>query len=409
MKICFVSKRLHGISGGVERALRDISCALAGRGHEVHVLLPDPPGAEPFYPFSPEVRLVSRVEAKTPGQALRRKLSHILQRTGMIRKKTFGALVWKWTQVPMQREIESWLEAERPDVAIAFGPVPMALLGTSRLPSDIVRIGSIHTRPTMEFTPRSSDPAPYQTAQAIRSLSLFDRIVVLLPEFLEWFDPALQPKVRVIPNGVPAPTKPSGSRKRETRIISVGRLVREKRHDLLLDAWARVAGSFPDWHLDIYGEGYLRNKLQDRIAALGLTGRVSLRGAVKDIDDAYGSASLMVHPAEQEGFGLVVAEAFAHALPVVGFADCTGVNTLVQDRVNGRLVPARENRAGALAEILMEILSNPEELAHIGASGPETIRAFAPERITDMWENLLRELCRGRSNTQGVSDHCKAR
>ena len=93
-------------------------------------------------------------------------------------------------------------------------------------------------------------------------------------------------------------------------------------------------------------------------------------------------------PSAYESFGLTTAEALSHGLPVVGFADCPGTNELVRDGVNGRLV-AGPDRAGALAAGLARMMASPDERQRLGAAGPASIEGFAPERITDVWVDLL--------------------
>jgi len=171
-------------------------------------------------------------------------------------------------------------------------------------------------------------------------------------------------------------------------LLAVGRLEDQKDHRTLIRAFAEIAGDFPDWRLRIVGEGELRPDLEALVRRHRLEGRVALPGAISEIGEEYEAAQLFVMSSSYESFGLTSAEALAHGLPVIGFADCPGTNELVQEGVNGRLVEGAD-RATALAAGLAGLMSSPGERERLGAAGPASIECFAPERITDVWEALL--------------------
>jgi glycosyltransferase involved in cell wall biosynthesis len=108
------------------------------------------------------------------------------------------------------------------------------------------------------------------------------------------------------------------------RVAFVGRLVGLKRVGLLLDAFARL--SHPDrFHLMVVGGGPLQTELQARGRAIAVHGNIEFTGYRSDVASLLAMTDVLVHPAEGEAFGLVVAEAsLAGALPIV-FADGGGV------------------------------------------------------------------------------------
>src|SRR5690606_20900851 len=89
----------------------------------------------------------------------------------------------------------------------------------------------------------------------------------------------------------------------------------------------------------------------------------------------------------------------SHALPVVGFADCPGTNELVRDGVNGVLVTGPD-RTAALAKALSDLMACAPLRARLGAEGPASVEAFAPERIADIWEALLARIAARPSEDQ---------
>ena len=123
------------------------------------------------------------------------------------------------------------------------------------------------------------------------------------------------------------------------KAIAVGRLHYQKGFDYLIKAWQKVAQRYPQWQLDIYGEGELRQRLQQQIDEATLSEVVTLRGATKDIVTKYVDASMFLLSSRDEAFGLVITEAEACGLPVVAFDCPSAPHELVYHGQNGFMVP----------------------------------------------------------------------
>lgn len=126
------------------------------------------------------------------------------------------------------------------------------------------------------------------------------------------------------------------------RLLAVGPVSRAKGHDTLLSALDRLT-SF-DWRLDCVGSLSVDREAARRVAAWGgTTDRVHLRGPLSthDVQSAYASADLLVHPSRAETYGMVVTEALARGVPVVA-ADVGGTREAMGladgDRTLGLLV-----------------------------------------------------------------------
>lgn len=127
-----------------------------------------------------------------------------------------------------------------------------------------------------------------------------------------------QAPIAIIPNGVDIPALPS--QKLGNTVLYLGRLHPKKGVDRLLYAWKEIADEFPDWDLRIVGpsERGCREALESLIQTEGIP-RVSFEGAIygRAKTLAYRQAGVFVLPTLNENFGMVVAEALAHGLPVV--------------------------------------------------------------------------------------------
>ena len=153
-----------------------------------------------------------------------------------------------------------------------------------------------------------------------------------------------------------------------------------------------MAPKFPDWRLEIVGEGPLREDLEKQIRKFDLQEVVFLPGFTEFVGQAYDTAEIFVISSSYEAFGLVTVEAMLHGLPVVGFADCPGTNELITDGVTGLLVEPQNDRVKALALALIELISNPPLRKSFGKAGREKMKdRFSIREIGNAWEELLEQ------------------
>ena len=173
------------------------------------------------------------------------------------------------------------------------------------------------------------------------------------------------------------------------RIVAVGRLVPDKGHSILIEAFASVCETMPEAELVIYGDGPERGRLNALACRLGVSGKVSLPGYCPNVLQALASASVMALPSLREGFGNVVVEAMAAGTPVVA-SDCPGPAALLRGGALGRLVQAGD--AGALAGAIgaqLRAPRNEEQLARARDAALAYRADNAIEAFEALAENLL--------------------
>jgi glycosyltransferase involved in cell wall biosynthesis len=139
-------------------------------------------------------------------------------------------------------------------------------------------------------------------------------------------------------------------------IGAVGRLEREKRYDVLIDAVAAVRQSGRDVRLVFAGTGSLGSALAAQVHALGLAAECVFAGQCSDVADVFHAMDVFVQSSDTEGTPNAVLEAMAFETPVVA-TDVGGTRDLVTDRTHGLLVPRRQ--PNALAAAILETLANP--------------------------------------------------
>jgi glycosyltransferase involved in cell wall biosynthesis len=181
--------------------------------------------------------------------------------------------------------------------------------------------------------------------------------------------------VEAVPNPVPAPgIEPAdGSGK---WVVAAGRLAPVKRYDLLIKAFDRVRQQRPDWRLRIYGGGKQKDKLRRLIDELGLYNHVLLMGPAHPIEPEWAKGSIAAVTSSLESFGMTIVEAMRCGLPVVS-TDCPhGPGEIIDNGVDGRLVPV--GNVEAIADGLLELINNDELRQRMAPPRSRTPRASTP-------------------------------
>jgi len=233
-----------------------------------------------------------------------------------------------------------------------------------------------------------------------------DALVVQSSALRDWArEIAVSARVDIIPNPVNqalnGTAKEAGCRGSGHTIVAMGRLVRQKGFDLLIEAFARCAGRHPEWSLVILGEGEERSNLESLISAVGLQDRVRLLGKVPQPSHILGQADLFVLSSRFEGFPNALMEAMACKLAVIS-TDCpNGPRDIIRDGVDGLLVPPDD--VNALAKGMDRLMADPVERQRLGAAAMDVVERFSLEKIMSMWDELVAHTCRRGMGTNGYS------
>lgn len=220
--------------------------------------------------------------------------------------------------------------------------------------------------------------------------------VLLTSDAFYYFPKRVRKHCRVIPNAcvVTARNKKKvvndNSNQNGKVLMAMGRLVKQKRFDLLLKAFGDVAPKYPDWTLVIWGEGELRPSLEKLRDQLGLQERARFPGWNQQPYKEMEKSDLFVLSSEREAFALVIMEAMACGLPVVSFDCRTGPRNIIRDGIDGILVPP-EN-VPALSKALDRLMGDELERNRLAERAPEVAERFSTEKVMGMWEELIHEL-----------------
>ncbi|MGW2204198.1 glycosyltransferase [Streptomyces sp. NPDC001774] len=203
------------------------------------------------------------------------------------------------------------------------------------------------------------------------------------------------PGVRIdaVPNSVPAPSVPPADPASKV-VVAAGRLTPVKRYDVLVAAFAEVAAAHPDWKLRIYGTGdhfgNVKQALARQIEKLGLGGNVFLMGTANPMEPEWAKGSIAAVTSRRESFGMTIVEAMRCGLPVVS-TDCpNGPREIIEDRVDGRLVPVDD--VSAVARALLDLVEDDELRAKTARAALTASERFDPARIAARHEEIWTEL-----------------
>lgn len=166
-------------------------------------------------------------------------------------------------------------------------------------------------------------------------------------------------------------------------VLMIGRLHEEKGHRYLFEALPEVASRIGPFNMVIAGDGVERKSLEDDVRRRGLQNMVHFVGWRREIPGLIQLSSLVVLPSLAESFGFAVLEAMSLERPVVAAAT-GGLREVVEDEINGLLVPAKD--PAALAKAMIRVLGDADLSARLGSAGKLRAEHFSFERMMAGYE-----------------------
>lgn len=194
--------------------------------------------------------------------------------------------------------------------------------------------------------------------------------------------------ITVIPNSLSFVSEKKSNLNKKT-IIAVGRLTHQKGFDVLIEIMQLVLINYPDWKLNIFGDGEDYNILQLLIDNQNLGNNIKLCGAVKNISEQYLKSSIFALSSRWESFGLVIIEAMNHGLPVVSF-DCDGPKNIIKQGVNGFLI--NNFNKIEFSKKLCVLIESHETRCKFAQEAIVTSSQYEEKNIMLLWNQLIQNL-----------------
>ncbi|WP_430817924.1 glycosyltransferase [Carboxylicivirga sp. N1E11] len=186
--------------------------------------------------------------------------------------------------------------------------------------------------------------------------------------------------IRVIGNPIRKIEK-RGDVGRQNIVLMVGRLIKTKHHDKLIEMFINIAN--PHWKLVIVGYDHQKQKnsenLKRIIARSNAQDRITLAGKQSDVEAYYLSSKIFAFTSSSEGFPNVIGEAQSAGLPVIAFDCIAGPSEMINDGENGFLIPLFNYRE--FEEKLRALMENEEMRRAFGKKGRIDIVNFSIDKI----------------------------
>ncbi|MDR1182607.1 MAG: glycosyltransferase family 4 protein [Bacteroidales bacterium] len=361
-------------SGGMERVLANKANFLVKRGCEVIIITTDQKGRAPFFALSPKIQCYDLGVNYDENNG-----------KGFINK------VWHYPfkQWKHKKSLTKLLDHLRTDIVVSmFGnDVPFIW----KIKDGSKKVLEIHFSRFKRL--QYGRKGIWKWADAFRNradgriVKKFDKFVVLTHEDQAYWGDL--PNMIVIENA----KNEWGDHKallESKNVIAVGRYNYQKGFDRLIEAWRLVHIRFPDWKLQIVGDGELRSELEMLVGKYNLEGAVVLKKNTSDILSEYLDASLLVLSSRYEGLPMVLLEAMSVGLPMVAFTCKCGPRDLITDGENGFLVP--EGDVPELAAQIMQLMEDSalrKEMGEVARIGSER---FSEPVIMEKWMQLFDNL-----------------
>ena len=220
-----------------------------------------------------------------------------------------------------------------------------------------------------------------------------DGVVFQTEEAQKFFSSKIQKKSRIIFNQVDSKFYQMINEPGK-HMIACGRLSKQKNYTMMLEAFKLVLEQYPDEKLHIYGEGDLKDELQQYAKILGIEASVRFMGFSENMVRNYRSAKLLLMTSDYEGMPNVILEALASSVPVVSTdCPCGGPRMVIENGVNGFL-----NKTGDVqmfADSIIYLLSHVNELNSMKEKAYYSAKQFAGERVMKEWNNYIAQIVFG--------------
>lgn len=356
-KILFLIGNLNN-AGGTERVCSLIANELDKVGYEV-MIVSISEGTEPFFPLSNRIKITT----------LFKKSDRAIHRAPKI--------IYKLRKLVKSENINTLIVVESMSVLFSIPAIQ----------------GLIINHICWEHFNFDEDLGKKSRRFARQLAAIYCDYVVTLTEAdrQKWLEGTKHHKAKIISIPNPSPFTPQ-SYVKETSIktvLAVGRLTHQKGFDLLLRAWKKVHEEFPNWELNIVGEGEDRNQLETFINKNNLNDSVKLVGNTNEVDKYYRNAEIFCLSSRYEGFGMVLIEALAFGIPIVSFNCELGPSEILEG--TGSILVPKEN-IELLAKALIKFISDEKLRKTVSFENLQRSKIYQPNLIICKWIEIIESL-----------------
>lgn len=369
-------------SGGMERVLTDkVNYLSKNKNYNVKIITTDmAEDVHTFYTLSPSVEVIR----------LNIHFNKIFKLPLLKRVVKNNQLLKLY-----KTQLENFLVNEKIDICISMGAKELEFF--SKLESPCIKIFEAHFNPKVRssFLKGSKGSSllwqligRFRDWQYLVQTKDLDKVVVLTKSAkAEWNK--THRNVELINNPSPFLTVDNHEKYEMKRVITVGRLEDQKGYDLLIQSWVSVHQKYPDWILDIYGDGSQKTMLQSMISQYRLDDVVSLKGVTRDVRTELLQSDFYVMSSRYEGLPMVLLESLSCCLPIVSFDCPTGPAEIIENNDCGVLAMAGDTRD--LSCKIVNMIENKSMRLKMSKNAGVKSKNYSIDKVMQKWDVLFRE------------------
>ena len=215
-----------------------------------------------------------------------------------------------------------------------------------------------------------------------------DCLVCQTPDAKAYFPKSIQNKTVIIPNPIMPnlPKRHEGERKKE--IVTFCRIEKQKNLKMMVDAFCMLSKDYDDYKLVIYGDGTYKEKLKDYVKELNLQDKIILKPFIQNIHSKIIDSAMFVSSSDYEGISNSMIEALGIGLPTICTdCPCGGARMMIENNVNGILVPVRD--VEAMYKAMKKLIEDSEFAESISKNAIEINHTLEQNKICKMWVRLI--------------------
>lgn len=295
---------------------------------------------------------------------------HLAQRK--LESSIFGKLMWYAKVVPL---LKKKIREESPDIVLSMGhniSIMMPFVNRKRVYTFACEHINFHTIPRL-----------YRTIIKVVYPKLYGVIVLskLAREKLR----EIHPNIYIIPNSLSFPNTKAANLYKHS-IIMVGRISSEKGYDRMPAIASILKRELPDWHINIFGDGPDRKKIEKMCEERDVSDYVTFWGSVSDIREKYLDSSILMLTSYTEALPMAIIEANACGLPVVAYEN-EGVNSLIESGYNGYKIES--DNLNEFAEKVCKIANDPTLRQQMSENSIKASSEYSESSVAEKWRQLF--------------------
>ena len=170
-------------------------------------------------------------------------------------------------------------------------------------------------------------------------------------------------------------------------LVSVGRFSKEKAFEDLIEVIGIVKKDIPNIHLNLVGDGKLKNDITNKIESLDLKENIKLCGYLSqsEIKKVMLDSSLYVMTSLTESFGLVLIEANSYGIPCIAFDSASGAKQIIENKE--LLISNRDKEK--MAKLIVKLLKDKDKLQAYGKEAYNNCQKYLLVNVKKKWLDLL--------------------